>query len=121
MKVKIHKYSNSNIIELESDAVLISTAQDAINLLDYVEYQYGVKKMVLKKENINTSLFLGEEEEWSEIQKIVHERKFKLIFIGNFEKSDCEKFYNYFSNEKRKNIIEFYRNTEEAVREFEKK
>lgn len=57
MNVKVIKKNNENIAVLSGDSMIISNAQDALDLAATAWYEYKCGKIIISKENITEDFF----------------------------------------------------------------
>ena len=81
---------NGTLAYIESDGILISTPQDALDLMVTVRYEKDCSKVILDKKSIDEELFcLSSGIAGEVLQKFVN-YQMKLAVVGNFSKYDSK-------------------------------
>ncbi|MBB6634116.1 DUF4180 domain-containing protein [Cohnella thailandensis] len=116
MKVRVDWRGSSGVAIIDSDEVLIEDVQGALDLLATVQYNEGVNKLLLRKENVSEAFFdLSTRLAGEVLQKYVN-YQVKLAIVGNYDgySSKSLKDFIYESN---KGSQVFFLPSEEAALE----
>ena len=118
MNIKTVKNNNANIVIISGKEIVIKNAQDALDLMAEIRYEYESDIMIMNKENITEDFFDLKNGIAGEIMQKYINYGMKLGIVGDFSgyKSKSLRSLIYESN-KAKRII-FTDNEEEAVSIF---
>jgi hypothetical protein len=85
MNIRAINKGNENIAVISSEDVIINNAQDALDLIVKVRYDYGCDKMIINKKNITEDFFdLKNGIAGEIIQKHIN-YEMPLAIVGEFE------------------------------------
>ena len=113
MEIKIHKKNNFKVAEVVSDNVIISTEQDALDLMVNPKLS-GAKKIIVNKKNIIPDFFeLGTGLAGKILQKFVN-YQVQLAIVGDFSNVTNESLKAFIYESNRGKHIFFLENEEVA-------
>lgn len=106
MKIVEHNFENRRVAEIISDKVLISSEQDALELMVSIEYQNNCKTIILQRHNFCDEFFdLKSGLAGAILQKFVN-YKVRLIIAGDFSAIKSKSFNDFiFETNKYRQII----------------
>ena len=84
MNIIFNEKGNSKIAIIKSDEVLISSGQDALDLMSDISYWHQCQKMILRKENITEDFFKLSTGLAGEILQKYANYGMKLGIVGDF-------------------------------------
>ncbi|MDF2484423.1 MAG: cytoplasmic protein [Herbinix sp.] len=106
---------NDSIVYLESEAILISDAQAALDLMMTVIYEYNCSRIILDKKTICEEFFMLSSGIAGDIvQKFINYHT-KLAIIGDFTKYTSKPLHDFIYECNKGNDIYFVDNLEQAV------
>lgn len=113
MQTIIHEHGDTKIVEVVSDATIINTAQDALDLMMNF-LSLGMSKMIFHKKNINPDFFSLSTGFAGEIaQKFVNYGA-QLAIVGDFANLTSKSLNAFILESNRGNQLFFLENTEAA-------
>lgn len=113
-----HQIGDSKIVEVESDAVVINSEQDALDLMANVGYQCGSHKIIVSKKNVNESFFdLKTGLAGAILQKFAN-YNVKLAIIGDFSQIESKSLRDFIFESNKKKLMLFLPDVESALREL---
>jgi len=84
MKFIEHKDANGTVVEVTSDEIIISSEQEALDLMANIGYLYDSSRIIIHKENLSEAFFdLKSGLAGGILQKFSNYRV-QLIVVGNF-------------------------------------
>lgn len=85
MNIRVSESGTSKAAVIESDQVLISSVQDALDLMSTVRYLHGCDRLVIPKAALTEEFFDLKTRLAGEILQKFTTYQVKLAIIGNFE------------------------------------
>ncbi|MBN2571727.1 MAG: DUF4180 domain-containing protein [Ignavibacteriales bacterium] len=114
MKIKIHKINNKPIAEINSEKVVITEVQDALDIMAECDY-LGARKIIIKEENITQNFFELKTRLAGEILQKFTNYKVDLAIIGNFEKYKSKSLNDFIYESNKHGKIVFVPTLENAI------
>ncbi|MBL7974068.1 MAG: DUF4180 domain-containing protein [Candidatus Kapabacteria bacterium] len=105
---------STNIAEIQHNAVVLSTAQDAVEILANVLYQ-GVDKLILHEENITPEFFDLRTGIAGEILQKFSNYQGYLAIVGDFSKYTSKSLQDFIRESNKQGRIVFVSTVDEAV------
>ena len=107
MNIKTIKKGDESIAIISSEEVIINNAQDSLDLISTVRYEYGCNKMIVNKKSITEDFFELRNGIAGEIMQKHINYQMPLAIVGDFESynSNSLKALIYENNKGRKNSI----------------
>lgn len=115
MDVKVINKNNGNIAVILSDDVIINNAQDALDLLVTVQYNYDCDKIIINKKNITEDFFDLKNGIAGEIMQKYINYGVALAIVGDFEQYTSKSLKSLIYESNKGNKILFKSTEEEAV------
>lgn len=110
---------NNPIVYIESEDILISGPQSALDLMTTVNYEKGCSRIVLDKKTINEEFFrLSSGIAGDVLQKFINYH-IKLAVIGDFSKYTSKPLHDFIYECNKGNDIFFVDNLEQAVEKLD--
>lgn len=86
MEVRTDQQGSSKVAVIDSDGVVVGSAQDALDLMASIRYEYDCRKIVLRQEHLTERFFeLSSGIAGDILQKYVNYRV-KLAIVGEFDR-----------------------------------
>lgn len=115
MTITTHQINDSNIAEVTSDAIIINSIEDGLDLLGNLYYQ-GFDKIIINKEHLTPNFFDLKNGMAGELFQKFSNYRVRLAIVGDFSQASS-KSLNAFINESNKgNHINFVSSTADAIR-----
>ena len=118
MNVKIVKRGNTNIAVVSSDEIIINNAQDALNLIVMVRYDYDCDKIIINKKNITEEFFELKNGIAGEIMQKHINYEMALGIVGEFEQYNSKSLKSLISESNKGNKIIFKDTETDALEGF---
>jgi len=115
MNVTIHEINDTKIAEISSDAVLISSPEEGLQILVDVYYQ-DIDKIVLHKRNIISDFFDLKTGIAGEILQKFSNYKVRLAIVGDFSGLEGTSISAFMSESNSQKQVNFSKTVEEALR-----
>ena len=107
--------NNNSIVYIESEDILITDSQSALDLMATVNYETDCNYIILDKNTISEKFFILSSGIAGEVcQKLVN-YKFKLAIIGDYSKYTSKPLHDFIYECNKGRDIFFVDNLEEAV------
>lgn len=114
MQVKTHTIENIKIAEIISEDILLSSVEDALNLIGNFSYQ-GFDKVIIYEKNITPNFFdLKTKIAGDILQKFVQYRM-SLIIIGDFSKYESKSLKDFIFESNKGKRINFLSSISEVI------
>jgi hypothetical protein len=114
MEITELRKNNSRIAQVQSAAVLINTAEDALDLLGNLYYQ-GFDGIILHQENITPDFFDLRNGIAGEILQKFSTYRMKLAIVGDFENLASKSLKDFIFESNKQQQINFVATTEAAM------
>jgi hypothetical protein len=114
MQITTHTVDNKKIAEVSSTDLIISSPEDALDLLGNLYYQ-GFDHIVIREENITTDFFDLKTGIAGEILQKFSNYRVRLAVIGDFSKYTSKSLKDFLYESNKGGQITFVRTLEEAL------
>jgi hypothetical protein len=114
MNIHIHQSSTTEIAEVTSDIIIISTVEDALNLMADIYYQ-GYDAIILHEKNITPAFFDLKTGIAGEILQKFSNYRMRLAIVGDFVKYNSKSFNDFVFESNKNKQINFVESLEEAI------
>lgn len=115
MSIKVINKDNANIAVISSEDVIINNAQDALDLMVMVRYDYDCDKIVINKKNITEDFFDLKNGIAGEIMQKHINYEMALAIVGEFEQYNSKSLKSLIYESNKGNKIIFKSTEEDAV------
>jgi len=113
--MELRGIDNTGIVEVLSDAVVIKTAQDGLDLLGDAYYQ-GYDKMILHMKNITPSFFDLKNGLAGEVLQKFSNYRVRLVVLGDFSQFYSKSLNDFIRESNNGKLINFLQSRDEAIR-----
>jgi hypothetical protein len=113
MEIIFHDIDGKNIAEVRSGQIVVSTPQDALDLMVECSYE-GSQAMILRRENIIPEFFDLKTRVAGEILQKYSNYFFKLAIIGDFSNIASDSLRRFINESNRVGQVVFVSTLEEA-------
>jgi hypothetical protein len=117
MKLTRTQRNGISLAVLEGEGILISTVQDAVDLLGNADY-LGSRIAVVREEQLDPDFFILRTRLAGEILQKFSNYRMKLVIIGDFSKYSSKSLHDFIRESNRAGRIVFAKNMEEAIERF---
>ncbi|MES2588331.1 MAG: DUF4180 domain-containing protein [Bacteroidota bacterium] len=114
MKIETHILNGIRIAEVISDTIVISSAEDGLNLLGDLYYQ-DFDKIILYEKNITADFFDLKTGIAGEILQKFSNYRVRLAIIGTFENYQSKSFKDFMFESNKMKQINFVESLEEGL------
>ena len=114
MKIHTHRSSSTKIAELISEGIVISTVEDALNLMADVYYQ-GYDAIILDEKKITPDFFDLKTGIAGEILQKFSNYRMRLAIVGDFSTYKSKSLNDFVFESNKNRQINFVGSLEEAV------
>jgi hypothetical protein len=114
MEIISHQIQGLQVAEIISDAILIQTAADGLDLLGNLYYQ-GFEKIVLRASNISPNFFDLKSGMAGEILQKFSNYRMQLAVLGDFSNHDSQALQAFIAESNRGRLVQFTSNLTEAL------
>jgi hypothetical protein len=114
MKIEAHRINNTKIAEVSSDETIISTTEDALDLLGNLYYQ-DFDRIVLHEKNITPDFFDLKNGIAGEILQKFSTYRVRLAIVGDFSKYTNKSLNDFIYESNKSRHINFVNSTTEAL------
>ena len=114
MILKQHNTGKISIAELADPDIIISSLQDAVDLLGEA-YFAGCTRIIIKEENLHPDFFRLHTLLAGDILQKFSNYQMKLAVVGDFSKYQSKSLQDFIGESNRGNRVFFVENLEEAV------
>ncbi|GGC24377.1 hypothetical protein GCM10011386_15410 [Parapedobacter defluvii] len=118
MTIETHQINHKAIAEVISDAYLIKTAEDALDLLGNLYYQ-GFDGAILHEQNLTPNFFDLKNGLAGEILQKFSNYRFRLAIVGDFTPYTGKSIRDFIRESNRIGHISFSNSIAEALAKFE--
>ncbi|MDR2236911.1 MAG: DUF4180 domain-containing protein [Chryseobacterium sp.] len=115
MEIIDHSIQNLKIAEIISDELLISSAQDALDLLGNIYYQ-GFDKVIISEKNITSEFFDLKTKMAGEILQKFSNYRMGLAIVGDFSQYESKSIRDFIFESNKTKHINFAESVEDALR-----
>ena len=119
MEIEIHEKNNIRIAEVISETVLITNAEDGVDLLGNLYYQ-DFDKIIIHERNITPNFFDLKNGIAGEILQKFSTYRVSLAIVGDFNKYESKSVKEFIFESNKFGHINFARTTLEAVEKLSK-
>lgn len=120
MNIKTHNINDAEIAEVISDRILISTAEDGLDLLGNLYYQ-GFNKIVILEININSVFFDLKNGIAGEILQKFSNYRVHLAIVGDFSKYTSKSLTDFIYESNKGRHINFVTSGADALKVLSEK
>lgn len=111
--------NNNSIVYIESETILISDPQSALDLMMTVNHESGCRRIILDKNSICEDFFILSSGIAGEIlQKFVNYH-IKLAIVGDFSKYTSKPLHDFIYESNKGNDIFFVESLNQAIEKFD--
>jgi hypothetical protein len=114
MMLKLHNTGKISIAELADPETIISSLQDAVDLLGET-YFSGCSSIIIREENLHPDFFRLHTKLAGDILQKFSNYQMKLAIVGDFSKYQSKSLQEFIGESNRGNKVFFVGNLEEAV------
>lgn len=114
MEIKTHQISNTKIAEVISEEIIISSAQDGLDLLGNIYYQ-DFDRVIVYEKNISPDFFDLKTKMAGEILQKFSNYRVRLAIAGDFSKYESKSFKDFIFESNKTRHIQFVNTLEEAL------
>lgn len=114
MKIETHIINNKTIAEFISDEIVLSTIDDALDLIGNLGYQ-GFEKIILYEKNINSNFFDLKTKIAGDILQKFTQYQMALIIIGDFSKYENNSLRDFIFESNKGRHVNFLTSLSEAI------
>ncbi|RYJ43283.1 DUF4180 domain-containing protein [Flavobacterium beibuense] len=119
MEIKTHHINNLTVAEIVSPGVVITTAEDGIDLVGNLYYQ-GFDKAILYKEHITPAFFDLKNRLAGEILQKFSNYRMKLVIVGDFTKYESKSLKDFIFESNKGTTVNFVASVTEVLNKSEK-
>ena len=120
MEIIEHILDKDKVIEIRSDSILISSAQDALDMMINIEYQYDSNKIIVYKENIDEKFFDLKTGLAGEILQKFSNYRIQLAIVGDFSIYTSKRLKDFVFESNKNNLVFFVEDITMALNKLEK-
>ena len=117
MKIESHTINNTNIAQILSEEIIISSAEDGLDLLGNLYYQ-GFDKIIIHEQNITPAFFDLKNGIAGEILQKFSNYRVSLAIIGDFSPYQSKSIKDFIYESNRSNSIALVRTVEDALKKI---
>lgn len=117
MEIKTHSVKDLSTAEVITDEIIISTADDALDLLGNLYYQ-GFDKIIIHEQNISPEFFDLQNGMAGEILQKFSNYRIQLAVVGDFSKYTRKSINDFIFESNRGRHVAFMTTVEEALRKL---
>ena len=114
MKIQPHQSSNTKIAEVTASDILISTIEDALNLMADIYYQ-GYDAMILHEATITPEFFDLKTGIAGEVLQKFSNYRMRLAIVGDFSTYESKSFNDFVFESNKNRQINFVGSVKEAI------
>lgn len=114
MNILPHQTSNIKIAKVLSESIVISTIEDALNLMADI-YYHGYDAIVLRQKNITPEFFDLKTGIAGEILQKFSNYRMRLAIVGDFVSYSSKSFNDYIFESNKNRQINFVGSLEDAI------
>jgi hypothetical protein len=114
MDIKTHEINNLKIAEIVSDEIIISSAEDGLNLLGALYFD-GFDKIILLEKNITHDFFNLKTRMAGEILQKFSNYRMALAIVGHFSAYQSDSLKSFIIECNRLGQINFVASVDEAI------
>lgn len=119
MEVKTHQIKDLKIAEVITDALIIQSAQDGLDLLGNIYYQ-GFDRIIIYEKNITPDFFDLKTQIAGDILQKFSNYRMPLAIIGDFQKYESKSIKDFIFESNKTKHINFAENLPEALERLSK-
>ncbi|AZB11061.1 DUF4180 domain-containing protein [Chryseobacterium sp. G0162] len=119
MVIKPHNVGTLKIAEVNSDTIIIQSAEDGLDLMGNIYYQ-GFDKVILYEKNITPDFFDLKTKIAGEILQKFSNYRIGLAIVGDFSKYESKSMRDFIFESNKTQLINFVSILEEALENFSK-
>lgn len=115
MKVETHHINDTNIAEVISENIVISSAEDGLDLLGNLYYQ-GFDKIIIHEKNVTPDFFVLKNGMAGEILQKFSNYRVRLAIVGDFSKYASKSVHDFIYESNRSRQVNFVATQAEALK-----
>lgn len=108
MEIKVHTENNKKIAEIISESIILSTVEDALDLIGNVYYQ-GFDKIIIHEKNIIPTFFDLKTRIAGEILQKFTQYGMPLTIVGDFSKFNSKSLNDFIFESNKGKQVNFVR------------
>lgn len=114
MEIKAHTVNDIQIAEVVSDGIVISKAEDGLDLLGNLYYQ-GFDRIIIHKKNIVAAFFDLKNGMAGEILQKFSNYRVRLVIVGDFSDYTSQSLKDFICESNKGKQVNFVNSTGEAL------
>ncbi|RZJ38031.1 MAG: DUF4180 domain-containing protein [Chryseobacterium sp.] len=114
MEIKTHHINNITIAEIISEETVITSVEDALDLVGNLYYQ-GFDKVVIYEKNLTPDFFDLKNKLAGEILQKFSNYRIRLAVVGDFDKVESNSLRDLISESNKTTHINFVKNIADAI------
>lgn len=114
MRLEIHNNKGDQIAELISDEIVISSLDNALDLVGNVYYQ-GFEKLILHEKNLSPEFFDLKTKLAGEILQKFSNYRVRLVIVGDFSKYESKSLRDFIFESNNGEQVNFVNSLPEAL------
>ncbi|TNE81343.1 MAG: DUF4180 domain-containing protein [Bacteroidetes bacterium] len=114
MNIQIHEFAEGPIAELNSDQVLINTAEDGTDLVGNMYFQ-GLDKVILHQKNISPAFFELQNGLAGEVLQKFTNYRIRLVIVGQFTHLESRSLRDFILESNQGNQVNFVSSLQDAI------
>ncbi len=112
--MEFREISNTGIVEVIADDVVINNLEDGTDLLGNAYYQ-GYEKLILHKENITPDFFHLKTKLAGEILQKFSNYRVRLVILGDFSNVESKSLQDFIRESNKGRLVNFLSSKDEAI------
>lgn len=114
MNFTFHQINHIKVAELISDAVVIKTADDAVDLIGNLYYE-DLSKVIVHEKNLTSDFFDLKNKIAGEVLQKFSNYRMQIIIIGDFSKFTSKSMIDFIYESNKGRQVSFVKTLEEAL------
>lgn len=112
MKIITHSINNSQMAELQTNNIVLSTLDDALDLIGNINYQ-GFDRLILHEKNITPEFFDLKTKLAGDILQKFTQYQLALVIIGDFQKYQSKSLNDFIYESNKGHQVNFIKHLDE--------
>ena len=121
MQIRAIKEENADIALVSGEEIIINSAQDALDLIVMVHYDYGCNKIIINKRNITEDFFELRNKLAGDIMQKFVNYEMAIAIVGDFESYTSSSLKSLIYESNKGNKILFSKTETEAIEVFSRR
>ena len=105
----------NNIAVIKSNEIILSSAENALDLIGEISFNYNIRKVIMKKENISENFFDLKSKLAGEILQKFTNYRIDIAIIGDFEACKSKSLNDFIRECNKTGRILFLKTEQEAI------